>query len=113
MRDEGHSGIRVNRGGVAAPTVAADSIWSAASPAKHDDRATARVVQVFVLFQIACQLALLLPEVGAIRIAVRVSAVGVSLLLLAFLRGRPVRHPSLPAAWVVLAILALSFFHPT
>jgi hypothetical protein len=68
----------------------------------------------FVIFQFACQLALLFDLFGSYRILVRAAAFGSSLLLLFMLpKGRGRAHPSVMAAYWVMIILGLSFFHPT
>jgi hypothetical protein len=74
---------------------------------------SARYIQGFVIFQIACQLALLSGSIGPFRLLVRVASFGASLLLLFLLRGRGKQHPSaLPVRWV-LGIIAISLLHPT
>ncbi len=67
----------------------------------------------FVGLQIACQLALLVPQLSAARPAFRVAAFGVSLVALAFARGASGRHPSRPWLLAALVLLGLQFFHPT
>ncbi len=70
-------------------------------------------VRNFVIFQFVCQLALLFDLFGSYRVYVRVAAFASSLLLLFILpRGRNRPHPSTQAAYLVVAILCLSFFHP-
>ena len=69
-------------------------------------------IQAFVLFQIACQLALLVSDSGLVRAVVRFAVFGASLFLLVFLRGQGRVHPAgRPARWV-LAIVGLSILHP-
>jgi hypothetical protein len=71
-------------------------------------------IQTFVVFQFACQLALLSDFFNPLRIYVRSAAFGFSLALLIFLpRGRNRPHPSAHAAGWILLVLALSLFHPT
>jgi hypothetical protein len=67
----------------------------------------------FVILQIACQVALLFPELGALRVLIRSAALGLSLAFLALLPGRGRPHPSRPWALVALAIVVLSVAHPT
>src|SRR5262249_41623034 len=66
-------------------------------------------------FQMACQVALLLPSLGDIRKYVRVSAFGASLLLVAMLSG-PRASRLHPSAWTVgLALVVLmltTLLHP-
>src|SRR5271170_2444129 len=70
-------------------------------------------IEYYILYQIACQLALLIPSIGGIRSFVRFSAFGASFIMLALLYRRRERHPATkPAAWV-LAIVGLSILHPT
>lgn len=82
-------------------------------PARH--RAASSWLVGFVIFQFACQLALLVPALGALRTVVRSAAFGASLSLLLLLRrGHGSRvHPAANAAMAVLAIVALSLLHPT
>lgn len=97
-----------------APLGVVDSAWAPARRAAS--WATARSatwVYAFVLLQIACQLALLWHGIGPLRVAVRIAAYGASLLLWFFLSGCGQTHPSARAAWWVLVIVGLSFFHPT
>ncbi len=69
-------------------------------------------LQAFVLFQIACQLGLFLSSAIPFRIFLRTAAFGMSLAFLAFLPARRESHPASRAAVWVLAIVAISFFHP-
>ncbi len=71
-------------------------------------------IQTFVIFQFACQLALLSDFFNPLRIYVRSAAFGFSLLLLILLpRGKSRPHPSAHAAGWILLVLGLSLFHPT
>ena len=71
-------------------------------------------IQTFVVFQFACQLALLSDFFNPLRIYVRSAAFGFSLLLLIFLpRGKSRPHPAAHAAGWILLVLGLSLFHPT
>lgn len=82
-----------------------------ARPASITSRDWARI---FVVFQFACQLALLFDLFGSYRILVRAAAFGSSVLLLVLLpRGQGRSHPATFAAYWVMIILCLSFFHPT
>jgi hypothetical protein len=69
-------------------------------------------VERFVLLQLLCQLALLLPGLGAGRLVVRLAALGSSLVLLAVIRGRRGFHPSARAGLAVVAVLFVCVFHP-
>ena len=71
------------------------------------------VVEVFLLFEIACQLALAFTALGAARVVVRIAAFTASLLLLAILPPRGRSHPA--GRWVVLVLLivGLGIFHPS
>lgn len=68
----------------------------------------------FVIFQFACQTALLFDLFGNYRVLVRAAAFAISLVYLVLLpRGRGRAHPASQAAIWVMAILLLEFFHPT
>jgi hypothetical protein len=70
-------------------------------------------LQGFVLLQFACQLALLVPGIGAVRMVVRCAAFGASLALLVLLPGRGPGHPARRWAPLILGLVALGLFHPT
>jgi hypothetical protein len=69
---------------------------------------------LFIFFgvEIACQLALLLPSISALRIIVRTAAFGMSLIYLALLRGNGPKHPAATAAFLIVGVLVLEVFHP-
>lgn len=68
----------------------------------------------FVIFQFACQLALLFDLVGEYRVLVRAAAFGISLFFLILLRNSRGRaHVATYAASAVMLILLLEIFHPT
>jgi len=71
------------------------------------------VVEAFLLFEIACQLALAFTALGAARVVVRIAAFAASLMLLAILPPSDRAHPA--GRWAVLALLivGLSIFHPS
>lgn len=103
----------------APPIAAPSSPTSPIIPARQARmRAPARslspvaVVQWFVLFQLACQIALLFPALGPLRVLFRSAAFGASLLLLLTLRGRQHSHPASWPALCILAIMGFSLFHP-
>ncbi len=66
----------------------------------------------FVVFEFACQLALLFPSVGPRRTAVRVGSFGASLVLLFMLRGVREKHPAWPLAAIIIAILGRLSLEP-
>lgn len=78
-------------------------------------------LQTFVLVLITSQVALLfldqiapiVPAAGAPRVIVRVVPFLSSLLLLAFLPRRAIRHPAAKPALLALVIVAISVLHPT
>jgi hypothetical protein len=67
----------------------------------------------FVIFLFICQLALLIPSLGPLRIIFRSAAFGASLLLiLPLFRHRQRYHPAIISASCVMVILSLSLLHP-
>ena len=80
---------------------------------RRDAAPTGRWVEAFFGFQIACQLALILPGLGPARMIVRVAAFGASLALLLLCRPTYRKHPASWAALGVMAIMAISILHPT
>ncbi len=66
----------------------------------------------FFAFQMACQLSLLLPQLGAVRMVVRVAAFGASLAFLLAFPGRYQKHPASWPALGIVGLLALAIFHP-
>jgi len=83
--------------------------------APQQPRARRRVAQAFVIGEILCQLALLVPSlnVGGLRILWRIGVFGASLALLALLPGKTRRSPTAIAAFWVIALLGIEIFHPT
>ena len=73
---------------------------------------SSRLLVGLVLFQIACQIALLTPALGALRVPIRSAVFGASLYLFFTVVGRRREHPSANAARWVLGIVALGIFHP-
>lgn len=69
-------------------------------------------VPAFILFQLLCQLALIVGDIGWARMVVRMAAFGASLALLVALRGRGSAHPASGAAVLALGVLAVCVFHP-
>ena len=69
-------------------------------------------VPAFIVFQLLCQLALIVGDIGWARMLVRMAAFGASLALLVALRGRGSAHPAAGAGLAVLAVLAVCIFHP-
>ncbi|HET7464306.1 MAG TPA: hypothetical protein VFJ82_23815 [Longimicrobium sp.] len=75
-------------------------------------RRAAPLVQAFVGVLLGCQVALLLPGIGPLRMFVRTAAFGLSLLLLAAVRGRGRRHPAFLPAVLVVGVLLLALASP-
>ena len=71
-----------------------------------------RLLTGFVCLQIACQLALLVEAISAVRVVVRILAFGVSLALIFLVPGRSLRHPAMPLLIASMTITALNMFHP-
>lgn len=69
-------------------------------------------VPAFIVFQLLCQLVLIVGDIGWARMVVRMSAFGASLALLLALRGRGSAHPAAGPALLVLAVLGICVFHP-
>lgn len=69
-------------------------------------------VEGFVVLQLLCQLALIAPGVGGLRIVVRAAAFGSSIALLLLLRGRGSAHPAAGPGLLVVAVLGVALFHP-
>lgn len=70
------------------------------------------LVQAFVAFLLLCQLLLLVPEVGPLRLLVRVAAFGGSLGMLMLVRGSRLRHPAATAGVLTLLVLVVAIAHP-
>lgn len=73
---------------------------------------TARWVEVFLAIQMACQLILLIPQVGPARSLVRMAAFGASFLMLLVLAPRYRRHPSSWMAIAATAVIGLCVLNP-
>jgi len=73
---------------------------------------TSRWIEGFFIFQMLCQVALMVPGVGSVRVAVRVAAFGASIALIFFLPSRYRKHPATWLGFGIAAILALAVFHP-
>ena len=82
------------------------------SPQSARAWSTGNWVLYFVLLQIACQLLLLFPSLGPVRVLVRVAAMGGSLGLLFLLPRKGWTHPSTIPAIGALLVLAVQIFHP-
>jgi hypothetical protein len=76
------------------------------------ERGAALWAWLFVLFQIGCQLALLVEFLGGLRVVVRSAAFGISILLLLLVPGSQRRHPACLWLLACLAIVCLSIAHP-
>lgn len=74
--------------------------------------ASSQLVPLFVCLLIGCQLALLVEAIAPLRVAVRVLAFSISLLLLVLVRGRSLKHPALPFIMAALVVTVLQFFNP-
>lgn len=66
----------------------------------------------FMLFQVACQFLLAMVDLGPARALVRIGAFGISIIFVILLPGRAFKHPSVPAATVILSLLFVSILHP-
>lgn len=73
---------------------------------------SAPLVQTFVMVLLGCQVALLVPGIGPLRLLVRVAAFGFSLVLLAMVRGRGRRHPAFLPAVLTMGVLLLALASP-
>ena len=69
-------------------------------------------VPAFIVFQLVCQMMLLVGGIGWARVLVRIAAFGASLVLLLALRGRGGAHPAGRVGLLALATLAVCVFHP-
>jgi hypothetical protein len=69
-------------------------------------------VPAFIVFQLLCQLVLIVGDIGWARQLVRMAAFGGSLALLLALRGRGSVHPASGPAILVIAVLSICVFHP-
>jgi hypothetical protein len=70
------------------------------------------LVQWFVVCLLVCQVTLLVPGIGSARMLVRVAAFGLSLLLLALVRGRAPRHPAFVAACLTVMVVCIGLVNP-
>jgi hypothetical protein len=69
-------------------------------------------VPAFIVFQLLCQMVLIVGDIGWARIVVRMAAFGASLALVMGLRGRGSAHPAAGAGLGVVAVLGICVFHP-
>jgi len=74
--------------------------------------ASGRLVPLFILLLMGCQLVLLVPAMAPLRMLVRITSFGASLVLLVLVRGRSLKHPALPFCLGALGFTVLNFFHP-
>src|ERR1044072_599883 len=86
-----------------------DASQSRASSARRIDK----WVLWFILFQIACQLALLSNSIGGMRAVVRIATFASSIGMMFVLQGRGPQHPSTAPAFWILGIVAVMLFFPT
>lgn len=70
-------------------------------------------IEGFILFQFACQLALLSSSIGPLRGVLRTGAFGFSLLMLVIVPGRGKPHPASKAARWIWFIVGISLLHPS
>ncbi|NVJ23378.1 hypothetical protein HUW62_19320 [Myxococcus sp. AM011] len=73
---------------------------------------SSKLVPLFILVLISCQVSLLVEAIAPLRVVVRILAFGMSLALLVLVPGRSLRHPALPFVLGSLGITALNFFNP-
>jgi hypothetical protein len=69
-------------------------------------------IPAFIVFQLVCQLALIVGDIGWGRQLVRMAAFGASLGLVIGLRGRGSAHPASGPAVLALGVLGVCVFHP-
>jgi hypothetical protein len=82
-------------------------------PNAVEQGASPRWMYAYLLVQMACQVVLLIPGVGAVRPLARSAAFGMSLVILVAVTRPPlVRHPVRSVLWIVLLILLLSAANP-
>jgi hypothetical protein len=74
--------------------------------------ASSRLVPLFIVALIGCQLSLLVEALSPLRVVVRTLSFGLSLFLLAVVRGRSLKHPARPFLLGALGVTALNFFNP-
>ena len=68
------------------------------------------IISFFAIFQIACQLLLMVETLGSMRVVMRSIVFLVSIGLLIFLPGREQSHPAKPWMLAALIVVALSIF---
>jgi hypothetical protein len=76
------------------------------------ERRSQPLVQWFVVFLLLCQVTLLVPGIGSARMLVRMAAFGLSLLLLALVRGRAPRHPAYVLACLTVMAIGVAMANP-
>jgi hypothetical protein len=97
---------------VRSPALAVPERFAAVDPAPPERRGPP-LIQAFVIVLLLCQVALLLPEVSSVRLVVRMTAFGGSLVMLASLRRlRQGRHPAHTLGILTLGVVAVAIFHP-
>jgi hypothetical protein len=69
-------------------------------------------VPAFVVFELLCAVALLVPDLAQARMALRVATFGASLGLLVVLRGRGGRHPAWIFAVMAMLVVGVQVFNP-
>ncbi|HET6763466.1 MAG TPA: hypothetical protein VFH27_07330, partial [Longimicrobiaceae bacterium] len=82
-----------------------------APPAARQPRST-RWVQGFIIFQLLCQLGLIVGGLGGARLVFRIASFASSLILLAVLHGRGSRHPGARAGAFAVAVIGAQMLNP-
>jgi len=88
-------------------------VFAPPAAAAAEERIAAPLIQWFVVFLLLCQVALLFPELSAVRLLIRVAAFGASLVMLASVRGGArTRHPAYTVGALTLGVVAVAVLHP-
>jgi hypothetical protein len=82
------------------------------APVRRGFWASSFLVPAFIALQILCQLALLVEVLSPLRVVFRIFTFGASLGMLVLVRGRHLRHPSLPFVLAAMGVTSLNMFHP-
>jgi hypothetical protein len=97
---------------VSTRAASAPPLFAPAAVPGHD-RVAAPLLQWFIAFLLICQVALLFPDLSPARLMIRMAAFGMSILLLAAVRGSPkARHPAYTVGALTLGVVAIAVFHP-
>jgi hypothetical protein len=76
-------------------------------------RRAATVLTVFIVLQLVCQIAILIPALSKLRVVFRAGCFLLSLAALVLVRGRGRRHPAAFLCMLALGIVALGFVNPS